>query len=356
MHRPPALFRMAFIALLACCALPNSVQAAWVTSDMSLRDWGITVKDTSSPSYTGFTNQSTPAGTLTKREKTYNGFEYFYAMEDSNDTWGASSTLGPNKGGQNYDAEFIGIGTYEDQVVIAILTGQRPDNGFSNYAPGDIKISTVKNGVQGVYGVEVGGGAGGATGSATTKGGLGTNYQTKSDGSTIGALNSDGSYVLTSSQTNLSTLISKTSGDGSRYHPEQVAGSIWFNPVWLKDPISNPITDVQVQFSGGTRVGMADSFMNTGNVKTLNAVGSNPDTKPKVYQHAIIEVAIPLSVFMNATITGVAWAPACGNDIMEIKKIKINTTPEPTSLALMGFGGLATCVIGARRRRRAFSS
>ncbi|HVJ66941.1 MAG TPA: PEP-CTERM sorting domain-containing protein [Caulifigura sp.] len=351
MNRGPASLLVALVTLVAIQTSVQPASAGWSTGDMSLQDWGLTIRDTSNPSYSGFTNQPTPANPLFTQTKTVtvNGqpFTYRYVMEDSNDT-SNSYSVGPNTGGQNYDSEFMGIGRYGDQVVIGILTGQRPDNGFANFAPGDIKITTDK----GVFGVEVGGGIGGtsASNSAVGLGDAGTNYMTASDGRTIGALNSDGTKQANNG-ISTSALKQATSADNSLAHPLQTAGSIWFNPNWLKDPIANPTTDVQIQFGSGALAGQADSYMYTRNQTDLN---SPQWWKADVYQHAIIEIAIPISVFMGAQITQVEWSPSCGNDILVIKNIamSLSTVPEPASLAMMGIGGLATCVFGARRRRR----
>lgn len=355
MNRAPARFVLALLALVCAGAATNSADAAWVTADRSLRDWGITVNDNKTPSSSygnGLVNQTTNVTTPTTRTNTYNGFKYYYALEDSNDL-SNSYTVGPNTGGQNYDAEFMGMGIKGDQLVIAILTGQRPDNGLETFAPGDIKITTSI----GVFGVEVGGSAGTGTFGATVLGDPGSTYQVKTSGSnvgqTIGVLNSNGTYSKPG--TTLSSLNSYTSTIGGA-DSEQKAGSIWFNPTWIKDPIADPTTDVQIKYTGGSPVAMADSFMYTGNTKKLNSVWPNSDSKGDRLHHAIIEVAIPLSVFMDATITGAAWAPSCGNDIMQLKHLQLKTTPEPTSVALMGIGGLATWFAGVRRRRRSLAA
>ena len=50
--------------------------------------------------------------------------------------------LGPNYGGQDYDAEFLGATISNSSLYLAIATGQRPDNGYKNFSPGDIRIET----------------------------------------------------------------------------------------------------------------------------------------------------------------------------------------------------------------------
>jgi len=346
MNRGPASYVVALVALIASNAWLPTASAGYVT-DGSLTDWGFAsgtgtsaVKDRNydTPSYgSAFINQTTPTDPLTKHSKMFAGSStnwFNYVMEDSNDSWDVSHTLGPNRGGQDYDSEFMGIGRYGDQVVISILTGQRADNVLADFAPGDIKLTTTK----GVYGVEVGGGIGGASSSAvTTLGGLGSTYQTASDGYTIGALNSDGSkWVDTSNGNSTTALKNATSYNGLGASSQQTAGSIWFSPTWLKDPIPTPTTDVQIEYGTGTYKGQASSYI------YKQVAGT---------QHAVIEVSIPISMFQGATITQIEWSPSCGNDILAIKSLKVTTNPEPASLVLMGFGGLATCVIGARRRR-----
>ncbi|MBX3441576.1 MAG: PEP-CTERM sorting domain-containing protein [Planctomyces sp.] len=296
-----------FTALLAVCvggltAVP-SVSAAWVAADGDLSDWGINFAGNTPQYHASLANQASTTHLMTM-QATIGGFTFFYVREDSDDSAGDSGFVGPNVGGQNYDGEFLGVGVSGNQLVIAIMTGQRPDNGATKYAPGDILISTTL----GDFGIEVGGGAGGVAGSAAaiTEGADGTTYSVNGQGFTTGSTNSS---VYT-------------------------AGSVWHQPNWIVDPIPDPYTKVQMQHAGGSYMGLADY------IYTRNSIS---------LQHAIIEVAIPFSYFLGADILSVAWAPSCGNDLLEVNGLGIHTAPEPASLAMLAFGGVA---VGFVRRRR----
>ena len=52
----------------------------------------------------------------------------------------------------------MGVALQGNVMYIAIVTGQRPDNGLMRYSPGDIYMTTPV----GVVGIEVGGGVGAA--------------------------------------------------------------------------------------------------------------------------------------------------------------------------------------------------
>lgn len=72
-------------------------------------------------------------------------------------------------------------------------------------------------------------------------------------------------------------------------------------------------------------------------------------------QHSVIEVAIPYWMLSGLTIESVEWAPSCGNDLLKVTpNTPIPTTtqpiPEPSTLALLGMGGLG--IIGWRRKRK----
>ena len=252
---------------------------AGVTVNGYLDDWGISYNGNGTVNYSGINGSAQPnpaagyGGVV--GGATVNGFSYQYHIEDQNDWAGRNGQLGPNQGGQEYDAEFLGAGVDGTNFVIAILTGQRPDNGFSDFSPGDVRIQTSA----GLFGVEVGGGKGSKyrTSGEITEGNAGTTYEiVQNNGSTEGYDNH---------------------GTG------QVAGSIWKNATWSSDPIASPDPDIQPQLTGGELLdGLADlSFL------------WKKDSK-----HAVIEIAFSLDFFGGANILGVEWAPGCGNDIVSV--------------------------------------
>jgi hypothetical protein len=65
-------------------------------------------------------------------------------------------------------------------MYLAIVTGQRPDNGLSTYSPGDIYMTTPL----GIVSIEVGGGPGGGAGGAIAEGAEGSTYNVYSNGYT----------------------------------------------------------------------------------------------------------------------------------------------------------------------------
>lgn len=291
-------FALALTAFL-CSSLATGVEAAIVVNG-DLTDWGVTVANNDTSAW------GVGAGT---GARTFGGFEYFYHQEDQSDTSGDGFLLGPNHGGQNYDAEFIGWGLDAGHIVIGISTGQRPDNGFDKFSPGDIRIRTTI----GDFGVEVGGSGTPGSPAATsfiTEGALGSTYQLNSSGYTTGVTNSN--------------------AIGAR--ATQTAGSVWLNPTWIFDPIA-PGTPTQISYTGGIYGGPADYYY------TRNAFGS---------QHAIIEVSIPTWIFGTLDILGIEWSPSCGNDIVSANGRVILHNPEPSSIALLLMAGIS--VIGLRRR------
>ncbi len=292
--------RSILVGTLAALAFSGPTFAGPIAVDGKVSDWGITVGDN------GGSNFSTPGVAGTNL-----GTTFFFAKEDQNDNWGDSGYLGPNYGGQNYDVEFMGLAFSGDKVYITIVTGQRPDNGFMRYSPGDIRIvaKDTKNGpVRSVFGIEVGGGLGGATGlGELTEGGAGSTYTLNSSGYTVG-------YTDTVSRT---------------------VGSVWQDANWLLDPIA-PGTEVQLKNDGsGLNVGEAD-FVYT----------RNGDATA---QHAVIELALNRSIFDGAGALDIYWAPSCGNDVLEINDDLPAQVPEPGTLAALGIGFLAIRL--ARRRR-----
>jgi hypothetical protein len=292
--------RSILVGALVALALSGPSFAGPITVDGNVSDWGITVGDNNS------SNFSAPGVIGTVLNQTF-----FFALEDAPDNSGDAYFLGPHYGGQNYDAEFMGLAFSGTTMYLTIVTGQRPDNGFSKFSPGDIRIvaKESKNGpVTSTFGIEVGGGRGGASDlNRLTAGGDGSTYTLNSSGYTIGHANSP-----------------------------RTVGSVWQNPNWLLDPIAY---EAQVQMTNdltGTPVGTAD-FVYTRN---------GDPTK----QHAVIELALNLSIFDGAGALDIYWAPSCNNDVLEINDdLPGGRVPEPGTLAALGIGFLAIRLV--RRRR-----
>jgi hypothetical protein len=280
--RLPPILAVFVLIVGSQCAL------AGVVVDGSLNEWGVVVANNNQ------SNFSSPSSIANA-----------FVAEDQDDLAGDGGFVGPAYGGQNYDAEFLAISFDGLRLSIAIVSGQRPDNGFVRYAPGDIRIdSSVGN-----FGIEVGGGSGGGSGAAISEGAVGTTYQLNSSGFT----------------TSVSTSAIQT------------AGSIWKDPVWLFSPPFSHL-ETQLQFEGGTLVGEADYRF------TLNSVTS---------QHSIIELSIDAAQVFGpgATITGVSWHPSCGNDVLSLTT-GFTVTPEPTTLTIWSTLSLSFVGICWLRRRR----
>ena len=287
---------------IALLAATSSVLAGPITIDGALGDWGVTVQDC-----TGACTSTAPkVGSIYSVNA---GVEFM--EEDTNDL-SNSYHVGPNSGGQNYDAQFLGALISGDWLYIAISSGQRNDNGFSHFAPGDILLATSVN----TWGIEVGGGAGDANGNASQieEGDAGSTYTLDSYGNT--------------------TVHSVTS----------TAGSIWLGSDWINDPI-DPQGPTQINHnSSGTAKGSADY------VFTRDSSTS---------QHSIIELGFELSTLggdiASADDLTIEWRPSCGNDELSINVSLPSggpSIPEPGVIALMGLG---LAGLGFARRRQAKS-
>lgn len=268
-----------------------SANATPFTIDGDLSDWGISVADGTSGNTVG-TNYEGLRGDLAGS-----------MIEDTNDT-SNSYKVTPYYGGQNYDGEFFGAAVQGNTLYLAILSGQRTDNGFNLFAPGDIRIGTDV----GVFGIEVGGGHGDSPLPTPLAGGAaGSTYTLNSSGYTVG-------HTYSSMNT----------------------GSVWFGSDWIQDPFHNSIsTDVQLKDGTGTQTGSATDF-----IHTLNSYTNT---------HSVIELSLDLSIFNGATLQDFYWSPSCSNDRLFFET-DISTVPEPSSIALMGLGLLGFSF--ARRRRR----
>lgn len=273
----------------ACGALlfsAGAAAAATLTVDGDASDWGFSVADNNASTWAPASGIGLVA----------------MMLEDSDDLAGDGGIVGPNQGGQNYDAEVLAAAVQGSDLYIVIVSGQRPDNGLARYAPGDLHIMTDA----GDYGVEIGGGAGGGSGTMLTGGESGSTYTLNSSGFTTAH------NVAAAAQT---------------------AGSIWLDPTWLLDPIA-PQEQTQMQITGGTHVGDAEFRFTRDSVTT---------------QHSIIEMAIPLSVFGGQTIENIIWHPSCGNDYLSLATTIV---PEPATWALALVAAIGIVPLARSRRRR----
>jgi hypothetical protein len=302
-------------ALLTTMLLVNGSARAGVTVDGNLSDWGVvSVADNNGSNY-GVSNNSTGTTGLP------GGGTAYYHTEDQNDNAGDGGFLDPNYGGQNYDAEYMGATIQGTKMSIAIVTGQRSDNGLNRFAPGDIQIVTSI----GTFGIEAGGGPGtGGAAGAIVSGDLGSTYRLNSNGFTTGVLESDG--TVTGNISGSPALVASA---------QQTAGSMWLDPQWLLDPIS-PQGNTQFQFVGGTLIGEVDYFYTNDTVTD---------------EHAIIELSFDAAAMFGAgvTIESVHWRPSCGNDELNLT-LGETVVPEPSSMIIWSM--LALGAVFYRRRRR----
>lgn len=249
-----------------------------------------------------------------------------YLVEDTKD--GSNSYyVGPVAGGQNFDAEFLAALVDQGKLYIAVGSGQRSDNRFQYFQPGDIQLVTQNqtSGRWSIYGIEVGGGG-----------------QERSHGMTF-TLNSSG-YT-----TGVTTI---TTG--------QVAGTLWQTATGLADE-----TAVK-NSTAGWRAGYASEMGDTP-YKRVQLDLSNPKTPLATvdfdyaaapddgYEHSWIEAAVDLSdLGLGEQVKYVGWAPSCANDRMYMM-LEIEASapiPEPVGLAIWCGLGLVGAGLARWGRRR----
>ena len=281
------LSKHTFAAVGALRLGPMMAFAAPIVIDGSLADWGVTVADNNKSMFT-FNPAVDILGSF---------------QEDQSDSAGDGGFLGPNYGGQNYDGELLAVTHEGTRLLVALVSGQRPDNGAARFAPGDIRIETSG----GTYWLEVGGGSGdkNQTRSAIATGAAGTTYVLDSSGFTTSSANAA---------------------------PTQTAGSIWMNVTELLDPIA-PKEPTQFAIKpASVNIGAAEY------VFTRDAQSG---------EHSVMELAFDATWFGGETIESIHWRPACGNDELDVP---VNFTPEPASLALLVVGGLTLARQRGRKR------
>jgi hypothetical protein len=299
--------------------------ASAITVDGSVSDWGITLVNGPSGTTpgTGGSSYAGVAGTPGLLGST---------IEDTNDA-SNSYAVGPNYGGQDYDAQFLGIARAANTLYVAVTSGQRPDNGYDRFEPGDFRM-TVLNQAGGTdyYGIEVGGGKGGSAGASPSA---------NSNNWTAGSTTSSGSVTEGMSGT-FYTL--NSSGFATNWTDDRLAGAIYKNPAFYTDPIPNPTTYSQLQLSSGP-----------------GALGTLVGSSDYVFQwasgsvHSTIELSLDLGLILdgpNAQILKVEWQPSCGNDLLWVDLSHDNKlVPEPGAVALAAL--CAGSLLLRRRARRA---
>jgi hypothetical protein len=332
-------------------ALVATVPSQAITVDGNASDWGITVQNgplgggVGSSYLPGPTAYSGP-GTTGLIAGTPNPHS-----EDSDDRAGTASPLGPHAGGQDYDAQYMAValstptmGTLANSTIyILISTGMRPDNGASLFGIGDIRIKAGPNSAPKYFGIETGGGLG----AAVTEGvGNGNNFVLAGNGTTTAMVGT----------------------------PVGGAGTVFATPDasdWLLDPIpadgppaSHEDDRNQLNYGAGgvdgsNIVAVAD-YIYTANTLTNSGVDDGGAGDQGV--HALIELALPAAPFLSTDGFGnqylvfdITWGPSCNNDILHVETGLVPlliTTPEPGTLAALGFGLASLGGIPLMRRRR----
>jgi hypothetical protein len=291
-------------------------------------DWGVAPANNNGSTYPTISNANTYNFVTTLAPNAL-GLIGNPHVEDQDDNAGTGGFVGPHNGGQNYDAEYMAVAIHAgpagtlagSKIVIAIMSGQRPDNGSLSgptrylFGPGDIMITAGGT----TWGIEVGGGSPTGPGTAQAEGANGSTYGLDGSG-----------YTLTHTSSAAVTV-----------------GSMWENPGWLASTVDGVETQID-SANPGTFVQTAD-FVATWN-----------DTPAGYNQHSIIELSIDagfLQPYVDANgdlVFSIFWGTACDNDFLLVDaSLHVDSVPAPTGgLIFAGaLGGLGA--LGRRRAKRA---
>jgi len=198
----------------------------------------------------------------------------------------------PGSGGQDYDLEFMAAYVDGNTLYGIVLSGQRADNGFANYSPGDVFFTAYDANLASevLFGLEV-------------------------DGYTYDLLSNG-----------------HTGGVGSAFY---AAGQLVRAPgVEAGVPFGDPNT------GGSPSVQIVDPMGSTVSLGAIDAYIFNQ--ADALGQHSVIEFAIDLAQFElgnGGHITGMVWAPGCGND----HGITTPPIPEPGAKLLFCAGLFTVC-------------
>lgn len=282
-HRLCGVRPVCVLALFVVAATTSTARAA-ISVDGALSDWNINVANPS----TGWT--SPPSG---------------YSTLQTSGRYGGTT---PGGGGHAYDAGWMGLALSGNQLFIAIITGQNPQNAALNphqFGLGDIEFTVISGSNTFTYGLETGGTPNGGDG-VVDRGDPGAWFQVDGSGYTI-------------SETDYSTGL--------------VAGSIW--------KAAQPS-----QWTGGVPSFDPSTQLNPANLGTHvgDAVKYTYKPSASVNDNSVIELQIDLSVFgAGSTLNTVHWGPACGNDFVELSPgivVTQNTpVPEPGSILIWLLAG-----------------
>ncbi len=294
-------------------------------------------------------------------------------VEDSRDSasgTGSSGYVGPEAGGQNYDAEFLGAAVKQSNTApglagatlsLGILSGLRPDNGPTEFGPGDIFITTrnADGSVKSTYGIEVGGGVGCATTNCNQqKGDQGSTYGVNSQGYTDASGNpgaGNGAQTQDNSSTKIGDVFKITSSSQVVNTPSYLGAGNGY----------------AVELNGAN---LTDADGTTGYIGTVNSMMANwsasmcaqatggPDQSCS--DHSIIEAALNLGLFAGDAYTvgdeqflsmSIYWGPDCGNDVVatDFTIGWQEPVPEPGTMAIFLTGLIGLGGMGWARRRKA---